>query len=181
MDNPIKAIRTSLGLSQGDLIRFSGLNRMVVLRTEQGLYSSPSKSLTQPLIDLSGNSMSHDDIVGLYKSSQTFTRQSQNWWVKKLNKGFSEGVPPVAEPFKVHPFIEFRQSKNVPTMFHSRMGFCKAFCLHPNSMRLFEMSVQIIPPESLIVGLKDAGMSAEGLAWVRDSALLWAQQQANGR
>lgn len=169
MDNPIKALRVSLGLSQGDLIRFSGLNRMVVLRTEQGLYSAPSKSITQPLIDLSGNSFSHEDIVGLYKSSQTFTRQSQSWWVKKLR------VPPVAPLGNIHPFITFRQSPVVPSMFRTRMGYCKAFCLHPNSMRLFETGEQIVPPEALIVGLREASFSPEGLAWVRDSALLWAR------
>ena len=176
MDNPIKALRISLGLSQGDLIRFSGLNRMVVLRTEQGLYSSPSKSITQPLIDLSGNTLSHEDIVGLYKSSQTFTRQSQNWWVRRLE------TPPVAKPLGgIHPFISFRGGPVVPSMFRTRMGFCKAFCLHPNSMRLFEVGEQIIPPESLIVGLREAGFSPESLACLRDSALLWARANEGGR
>lgn len=173
MDNPIKAIRLSLGLSQGDLIRYSGLNRMVVLRTEQGLYSSPSAQITSPLIELSGAEITHEELVGLYKSSQRFTRQSQNWWVG--------GIPPVAElnhltGEKVHPFVALRESKFTPSMFRSRMGFCKAFCLHPNSMRLFEHGEQITLPESLSVGLTDAGMSPGEVVRWQDTVLLWAQR-----
>ena len=175
MDNPIRAMRINLGLSQGDLIRFSGLNRMVVLRTEQGLYSSPSRQITKPLIDLAGGNLIHEDIVGLYKSSQTFTRQSQSWWIKKIVDPL-----PVAEGI-IHPFVLLRSHAPVPHMYQSRMGFCKAFCLHPNSMRLFETGEQISPPESLIVGLSTAGLSPVALAWITESALRWAQANEGGR
>lgn len=171
MDNPIRSLRISVGLTQGDLIRFSGMNRMVVLRTEQGLYNAPSKKITDVLTQFNPG-LSHEDICEMYVASQNFTRSSQGWWVKKLDVGLFPGA--VAGTSKnIHPFISFRNSS--PSVFRSRMGFCKAFCIRPDSLRLFESGEQIPPPEALMVGLRLAGLSPVGLAWVRDSAVSWAQ------
>lgn len=171
MDNPIRSLRMSVGLTQGDLIRFSGMNRMVVLRTEQGLYNAPSRKITDVLTQFIPT-LTHDDILEMYVASQNFTRSSQGWWVKKIDIGtFPRAVAGTSQ--SIHPFIYFRNS--APSVFRSRMGFCKAFCVRPDSMRLFESGEQIVPPDALMVGLRLAGMSPAGLAWVGSSALEWAQ------
>ena len=180
MDNPIKAIRLSLKLSQGDLIRFSGLSRLVVLRTEQGLYSSPSRQITTPLIDLTGGAITHEQIRDLYHAYQKYQRGSQAYWIANvvaLGNGIkvTSTLPAVADPLStLHPFIYLRK-RYAPVEFQSRLGFCRAFCLHPNSIRLFESGEQLTLPSSLVVGLTEAKMPRSVLDTYEHSVLVWAR------
>ncbi len=175
MDNPIRSLRISLGLTQGDLVKLSTLSRMVVLRTEQGLYKSPSPLITSPLIELAGNpeTLTHESLVEAYKASQKYQCENQQYWVKKLPTSPKRLW---GNPDDSHPIVYFR-GRWAPPVAKSRMGFCKAFCLHPNSMRLFESGEQLTVPSSLLVGLSLAGLTAAALDTLASTVLLWARAQ----
>ena len=171
MDNPIKELRLSVGLSQSRLVELSGLSKLVVVRTEQGLYASPSQSLVRPLVLLNPDYTSAQ-VLREYLKFQEYTRASQVYWVNRVTPALlvgslSKTLSPVASLRSLAPLVS-----------QSRMGFCKSLCLHPNSIRLLENGSQGTLPSALVVGLKLAKFPPESLDILRRYTSQYAQARS---
>jgi transcriptional regulator with XRE-family HTH domain len=137
LTNPLKRFRLQEALTQealGDLIRVS---KQVVLKTEQGLYHTPTPKLSAWV-----ERTFSVDLTKPYAQWQTTQRQ-------KL--GEREWHP--AENFSVWLI------KNFPGQ--SNMAICKQFCIHPATLRSFLLHEVRRMPVQIRVALIEAGVPGE--------------------
>lgn len=153
-ENPVRIVRRQLNLTQVNLATRAKVSRMVVLRTEQGMYASiPDKLLTQ-LSTVAGFPVPRRDIQPIYEIWQREQRMLQEW---------------VNEPFQVNgsgrrAFINWRRA--VSPVGDSAMGFCRLLCVHPNSLRALESGSSKSFPSQISQALIMAGIDQEKLDWL---------------
>lgn len=157
VENPIRIIRKSLGLTQLRLASLANVSRMVVLRTEQGMYASiPEKLLTQ-LSKAAGFPVPRSDIQPTYERWQREQRMLQEW----VNNDFSTDL---SGP---RAFIKWRSTV---APISSAMGFCRLLCIHPNSLRSLESGSSRTFPSQISSALTIAGIEPDRLEWLHSLA-----------
>lgn len=120
MENPLKLTRLSLDLTQEGLAKKAGLSKSSVIRTEQGLYSSPPPQLLKAL------NMDYSKTLPLYTAFQTLHRASNN--SRSANPYFTWQN----FSFLVEPSLAYRHPFEILLEGRSILDFCKAFCVTPN-------------------------------------------------
>ena len=154
-ENPIRIIRRQLNLTQVNLAARAKVSRMVVLRTEQGMYASiPDKLLTQ-LSTVAGFAVPRRDIQPVYEIWQRDQRMLQSEWVNN---------PFTVEGTGRRAFINWRRA--VSPVGDSAMGFCRLLCIHPNSLRALESGSSRSFPSQISQALIIAGIDQEKLDWL---------------
>lgn len=76
---------------------------------------------------------------------------------KALHKEFEE-VFTFPYALRMHPLVYYRQMYN-----YSRVGLCKALCLHQDNVRDYELNLQRGVPEQLVYALEEMGWKVEPL------------------
>jgi len=153
-ENPVRIVRRQLNLTQVSLATRARVSRMVVLRTEQGMYASiPDKLLTQ-LSTVAGFAVPRRDIQPLYEIWQRDQRLLQEW----VNGDFT----PTGTGRRA--FINWR--KAVSPLGDSAMGFCRLLCVHPNSLRALETGSSRSFPSQISQALIIAGIEPDRLDWL---------------
>lgn len=151
-DNPFKSLRISLGLSQKEIADQIGITSQVVLRNEQGLYTTPNVQIMTVLLREAHSR-------GIIKHTYHSLTEAYDTWVKDVRHTngyifnrpitFKLGHRPVAHPFRI-----WRESFGF-----SRIGFCKLLALHPSIVQSYEEGRTGPLPDVIRAALIDAGCS----------------------
>lgn len=137
-ENPVKAARRYLGLTQLELADACGVSRQTVLRTEQGVYTSLPPSLGEWLVK---------DVPGIYSAYHA-------WQRAKRKASYGRLIEPYSFSSFDNPFHRWRMDSGQS----SRMGVCKDFCLHPAVVTKFENTLEHgRVPDIILDALRDAG------------------------
>lgn len=160
--NPVKQCRELLGYSQEELSYQSGINRQVIVRSEQGLYVTIPPRLAAYLSARTGlniNSL-HDDYIA---------------WVDENRRNafgkLSSRLPEFST--ETHPFIAWREDFTL-----SRIEFAKLFCVHLSTLGRFETDLrQASVPDQLVEALLMAGYPLELIHDLKVRYKLWRNYQ----
>lgn len=149
--HPWAKYRRAVGLTQLDVADLLGVTRHYVIRLEQSLYWHPTDSLLARLslkygVDLDEFKMSYYDYV-----------RSKRDLFKVTHVDFDSGL---AEPYldAKHPLVAYRESYGL-----SRMGLCKALCLHYDNISDYENNQQRHCPDQLVVACEEMDWDVEPL------------------
>ena len=165
-ESPVKRIRRSLNITQVALADKARVSRMVVIRTEQGMYSTIPDKLLVELSKIAGYAIPRRDIQPIYEAWQRDQRMLQDW---------------VNEPFVAKPNAKFRDWRVAVTPISSAMGFCRLLCIHPNALRGLENGVSQSFPTQIAAALQHAGISEDRLEYLYSLTPNGLSEYASGR
>lgn len=137
--NVVKSIRLSNNLSLTQFAELARCSDQVVLRTEQGTYREVPPKILKLCEDL--NSMATKNFVAT--KYREFTKLHRALYASRLDLDLSKYVAHRAN--SPHPLIYLRSRIGYAT----RMGFCVAFCMHPSTVRRFELGETLEIPEQV--------------------------------
>lgn len=164
-ENPLKRERLLRSLTLEALALKTGVSRMTIIRTEQGLYNVPSDRLLTFL--------SPDSAV-----RRTGLQAEYQVW-RKGRREASYGVLPDAGGFnaiEAHPFVAWRESAAL-----NQNQVAKAFCIHRATLYKFESQPHLLNdvPEDILEALIQSGYSTVTLQALRSAFSSYKTQVAN--
>lgn len=165
-ESPLKRVRRSLNITQVALADKAHVSRMVVIRAEQGLYSTIPDRLLVELSKVAGYAIPRRDIQPLYEAWQRDQRMLQEW---------------VNDPFVGRERTKFRDWRISVTPIKSAMGFCRLLCIHPNALRGLENGTSQSFPSQISAALQHAGISEDRLEYLYSLTPNGLSEYASGR
>lgn len=152
--HPFKEIRTG-GIrrySINDVAEITGITRTAIIRTEQGLYSTPPESLIDLYMDISG--CSRTELLKKYEAWQKWKRkQGSAALIKALHPFIDNGWH--YSLLNTHPFAYYLKIA-FPT--ESQVGRAKRLCVHQSTLMRYEGNLGPHMPAQIEVALRDAGL-----------------------
>lgn len=131
MENPLTTARHQLHYTQHSVARELGYTNQMVLRAEQGLFTTVPPKLKAWASTTLGSPPS--EVEHMYQQYQKETRASN---FSQLHMGYLNYLDmEIPSGSKEHPFVYFRACCS-----DSRVGFCKLLCLHPQILINWERS-----------------------------------------
>jgi hypothetical protein len=136
------------------------------VRTEQGVYSSPSPRLLNCYLELGNFETEEEELVILdeYREFQKLTREFY-YGALKRNFDFSSTFP------DGHPWVVWREFSGLD----ARIIPSKYYCVHPAILTRFETKPWLVShvPEGLQMALMESGYDSELLARFRESYTIY--------
>lgn len=148
-ENPIKEARKKLGFTISQTALNAGVNRLVIIRTEQGTYASIPPRLYSFLVDRMGD------------SDPSLSADYQRWLGEKRIDSFGRLTEqlPRFNP-ETHPFTQWREASDLGVT-----EFCKLFCVHLSTVIRYEGKLeQQTTPDQILEALSESGYSADVVA-----------------
>jgi transcriptional regulator with XRE-family HTH domain len=153
MENPIRAARRSLNLTQRSLAEQAGISPTAVLRYEQGLYEEISDKIYRTLLEYEPLDVSIVDLPAYYRAWRTHHQYEASKYFNPL--------PALAVLSDEHPFVTFRRSITTRAVGKdSRISFCILLAIHPSVVLDYEAGKQEHMPNLIQQALANAGVSA---------------------
>jgi transcriptional regulator with XRE-family HTH domain len=152
--NPLKRIRTSLGLSQKKLAELAGVTPQSVLKYEQGLYQEPSDNIITALLTEAEEQGTPFSLLKLhqdYKKWRTTHQEAQQWIFDRIYT-----LPISADE---HPFKTFRKKLYNPhsSEGYTVQGFAVLLALHPATVTEYDAGRVRNMPSIIREALERAG------------------------
>lgn len=152
--NPLKRIRTSLGISQKKLAELAQVTPQSVLKYEQGLYQEPSANIITALLSEAEEQGTPFSLTELYKDYADWrvTHQKAQQWI--FDRIYS--LPISADE---HPFKTFRKKLYNPISpeGYSVQGFAVLLALHPATVTEYDSGRVRHMPSIIREALERAG------------------------
>lgn len=142
--NPIKSIRVQLNLTLAELALAAGIDRLIIVRTEQGCFNEIPPKLLHYLLRRT-NYPEH------YLASNYRTWVAEN---RRRNYGKLSSRLPIFSESK-HPFKSWREASDL-----GKLEVCRLYCVHPSTLGRFEnnLVMQTVPTQ-LSDALSESGYS----------------------
>lgn len=147
--NITKIIRTKHGYGLNSFADYAEVKPQTILRTDQGTYRRIPTQVLYSLLELEPSYSARY----LHSEYRLFVEAHRKWtWYEKpLRMHF---LPDNA----MHPLLYMRKD-DYPT----RMGFCTAFCLHPSTVRRFELGLTRTVPQQIVEMFADVSQNADSI------------------
>lgn len=165
--NPVTEFRLrQLDSSIEKTARMIGVSVSTLLRTEYGCYNNLPPTILRYLSNYSGTP---DSISNMYARFQTHKRIASSREHELDYFYWSKLQELCAKEPEVNPFVLWREGLQ---KFNSRLAFCKAFCLHPSTIKRLEDGFAEKLPAALKIACDDIGLDymrleEEYIAWRR--------------
>lgn len=152
--NPIKRIRKEHKITQVQLASASDIERLTIIRTEQGLYEHIPGAIEKGLSDLVP-SLDLRLVRVQYAQFQRHTRALHGpLSVDRLR--FDRVVDGDA-----HVLTRLREASN-----WTQIGLCKKLCVNAGLIHKWESGKQRLAPRQLLDAMRDAGYSESEILWL---------------
>lgn len=148
IENPIRRIRTKEGKSLVEFGEDCGVQFQALYLNECGVYPHILPSILAHLTRLG-----YDNHVELQREYNEFVTQKRGEAYFKFDLGNYTLPPPTGV---LHPILALRETIAFGGL--SRIGFAKAFCVHPASLYKLEFGDSQHLPAQLRVALLEAGL-----------------------
>lgn len=144
--NITKRIRINHEYGINTFASYAGVVPQTVLRTDQGTYRQIPENVLISLMHLEPDTKPSE----FQDHYREFVLEHRRWSQKR--KPLSNNWRTYR--FQSHPLVYLRKKSG----YQSRMGFCTAFCLHPSTIRRYEMGDTESIPEQLSEMFEDIGV-----------------------
>lgn len=149
MRHPWSFHRLRSGLTQERLADALGVSRYYIVRLEQGIYRRPSEELLTKL-------------AAVFKINEGQLLAEYYKYQREVRIRFANEVDDFRRLANYtgtkHPLVAWREDYNL-----SRIGLCKELCLHQDSIRDYELQLQLGIPDQLVEACEQIGWSTEPL------------------
>lgn len=148
--NITKIIRTKHGFGLNSFADYAEVKPQTILRTDQGTYRRIPTQVLIALRTLEPATSANE----LHYEYRLFVEAHRKWtWMEKPLK--LHFLPDNS----LHPLIYMRNSSGYTT----RMGFCTSFCLHPSTVRRFELGLTRAVPQQIVEMFADVSHNADSI------------------
>lgn len=151
--HPWARYRSVAGFTQAEVAERLGVTRHYIIRLEQSLFWHPPDSLMVKLAGL------YDIELGEFEMQYYNYVRKQREAFGREKVSFKEFFLGEAVFLKIHPLVRYRAAWEL-----SRMGLCKAICLHYDPISEYEMNKQRDVPEQLKEACEEMKWDWEPLA-----------------
>ena len=152
--NITKSVRTHHNFGINSFADYAGVKPQTILRTDQGTYRKIPENVLIALMHLepskTPNAFQHE-----YRQ---FVKLHRRWAEKNKPLLYDALYGYLPKRDQDHPLTVWRKKSG----YSSRMGFCTAYCLHPSTIRRFEVGQTQVIPEQLHEMLVDTFRDASG-------------------
>jgi transcriptional regulator with XRE-family HTH domain len=167
--NPVKRLRKEHKITQQQLADAGDLQRLTVLRTEQGLYEEIPGAVMDGLARLVP-SLDRGLVARDYSAFQRHMRAL--YGPLSVNRLRFDLVR--AAIIKGHPLVELREKSG-----WTQIGLCKNLCVNAGLIHKWESGKQKEVPRQLLDALRDAGYSESDILWLERAGNKWLLHQSN--
>lgn len=153
--NPVKRLRKEHNITQQQLADAGDLQRLTVLRTEQGLYEEIPGAVMDGLARLVP-SLDKGLVAREYAAFQRHQRAL--YGPLSVNRLRFDAVRPQDNR---HALVRLREASG-----WSQIGLCKNLCVNAGLIHKWESGKQKEAPRQLLDALRDAGYSERDILWL---------------